>query len=130
MRFDSESYNEEAIVPETRSIWLPVNTQVQQTIPFKLATSLLFLQDRFINLDELTELEDDTVFRFKIEPFKSYEKDYDVQVDITIEMDLNLTVVAREGYTVLDWVSDIGGMQGMLLGFFAFIVAFWNYNQF
>ena len=103
---------------------------MQQTIPFKLATSLLFLQDRFINLDELTELEDDTVFRFKIEPFKSYEKDYDVQVDITIEMDLNLTVVAREGYTVLDWVSDIGGMQGMLLGFFAFMVAFWNYNQF
>ena len=101
---------------------------MQQTIPFKLATSLLFLQDRFINLDELTELEDDTVFRFKIEPFKSYEKDYDVQVDITIEMDLNLTVVAREGYTVLDWVSDIGGMQGMLLGFFAFMVAFWNYN--
>jgi len=88
----------------------------------------LFLQDRFINLDDITELEDQSVFRFNIEPFKSYEKDYDVQVDITIEMDLNLTVILREGYTVLDWVSDIGGMQGMLLGFFATMVALWNYN--
>ena len=81
-------------------------------------------------MDELTELEDDTVFRFNLEPFKSYEKDYDVQVDITIEMDLNLTVIAREGYTILDWISDIGGMQGMLLGLIAFLVAIWNYNQF
>jgi len=51
-----------------------------------------------------------------------------VQVDVTVEMDLNLTIVFREGYTVLDWISDIGGMQGMLLGLLAAFVAFWNYN--
>jgi len=64
----------------------------------------------FVNLDSLTEIEDERVFRFNLEPFKSYEKDYDVQVDITIEMDLNLTVVARDIYTGLDWISDIGGI--------------------
>ena len=39
----------------------------------------------------MTELENETVFSLDRLPTKSYEKDYDVQVDITIEMDLNLT---------------------------------------
>ena len=117
-------------MPETRSIWLPINTQVQQTIPFKLFTSELFLQDMWINLDDLTELEDTSVFEFVIQPFKSYEKDYEVQVDVTIEMELNMRIVAREGYTFLDYLSDIGGMQGMIASFIAAFVVFWNYNNF
>ena len=84
----------------------------------------------WINLDDLTELEDTSVFEFLIQPFKSYEKDYDVQVDVTIEMELNMRVVAREGYTFLDYLSDIGGMQGMIASFIAAFVVFWNYNNF
>ena len=48
---------------ESRSIWLPVSTQVQQTIPFKISSTQLFLQDEYINLDELTELDDARVFK-------------------------------------------------------------------
>ena len=51
-----------------------------------------------------------SVFRLNMDPFKSYEKDYDVQVDVTVEMDLNLIKTARDIYTSLDWVSDIGGI--------------------
>ena len=50
-------------------------------------------------------------------------------MDITIEMELNQKVVSRAGYTVLDWISDIGGMQGVLISFFAIFIAFWNYNM-
>lgn len=129
VRFDSTLYGYNSIIPETRSIWLPINTQAQQTVPFKVATTHSYLQDMFVNLDSLTEIEDERVFRFNLEPFKSYEKDYDVQVDITIEMDLNLTVVARDIYTGLDWISDIGGIQGMLISFVAVFMMYWNYNQ-
>mmetsp|Transcript_36663 Transcript_36663/g.48146 ORF Transcript_36663/g.48146 Transcript_36663/m.48146 type:complete len:240 (-) Transcript_36663:585-1304(-) len=83
-----------------------------------------------VNLDDFTELEDTSVFQFNLEPFKSYEKDYDVQVDITIEMDLNMQVVGRESYTALDWLSDVGGMQGMIAGGVFIFIAFWNYNNF
>ena len=41
---------------------------------------------------------------------RSYEKDYVTQLDISIEMNLNQRQVARDGYTVLDYISDIGGI--------------------
>lgn len=51
-------------------------------------------------------------------------------MDITFEMDLNLKVVARDGYTILDWISDIGGIQGILISAIAIIIGYWNYNFF
>ena len=63
------------------------------------------------------------------QPTISYEKDYIVQLDITIEMDLDLHIVSRDGYTVLDLFSDIGGIQGMLISFFALMLGYWNKNH-
>ena len=62
---------------------------MQTLIPFKVSATLLLLQDEIVNLDDMTELEDETVFRLDEMPIRSYEKDYDVQLDITVEMNLN-----------------------------------------
>jgi len=51
-------------------------------------------------------------------------------MDFTIEMGLDQQVVARDGYTFLDLLSDIGGMQGMLISGVAYFMAMWNYNYF
>ena len=51
-------------------------------------------------------------------------------MDITIEINLSQKVIARAGYTVLDYISDMGGMQGMLISFIAWFIAIWNYNMF
>ena len=51
-------------------------------------------------------------------------------MDITFEMNLNQLVISREGYTVLDWISDVGGIQGILISVMAVLISFWNYNQF
>ena len=69
------------------------------------------------------------MFHLEQLPTKSYEKDYHVQLDITIEMNLNQLVIARDGYTALDFISDIGGMQGMLIAGAAFLLSIWNYKQ-
>lgn len=61
-------------------------------------------------------------------PTMSYEKDSDVQMDITFERNLDMVSIARDGYTVLDWISDIGGIQGILISAVAIILSFWNYN--
>ena len=58
-----------------------------------------------------------------------YEKDDIVQMDITFEMNLNQLVIARDIYTFLDFLSDIGGTQGMLISGVALFMAFWNYNM-
>jgi hypothetical protein len=44
-------------------------------------------------------------------------------------MDLNQKVIARAGYTSLDWISDVGGMQGMIISGIALFLAMWNYNM-
>ena len=41
---------------------------------------------------------------------------------------MNLQVVARDGYTILDWISDIGGIQGILISAVGMLVSYWNYN--
>ena len=54
------------------------------------------------------------MFRFTALASQSYEKydkeDLPVQMNLTFERDMNLVVVVRDGYTVLDWISDIGGI--------------------
>ena len=79
-------------------------------------------------MDELTELENASIFKLELLPKRPYEKDYDVKVDLTIEMNLDQKVIERAGYTFLDYLSDIGGMQGLLISGVAYLVSVWNYN--
>ena len=46
-----------------------------------------------------------------------------------MEMNLDLTNIERDGYTFLDWISDIGGIQGILFTTGALSLSFWNYNN-
>ena len=51
-----------------------------------------------------------------------------MQLDITIEKNLNQLVIARDGYTMLDFISDVGGMQGLLISTGAVMVGIWSYH--
>ena len=110
IRFDTRYFDKSSIIPETRIMWVPVNTQIRQTTPFKISTTQLILQDTIINLDDMTALTDDTIFSLEQKPLMPYEKDLITQMDITVEMNLNNIVISRDGYTFLDWLADIGGM--------------------
>lgn len=72
-----------------------------------MSKTQLYLQDELIDLDEITEHEDASVFKFERLPTLSYEVDYFTQMNIRIEMNLDQKVIARQGYTVLDYISDI-----------------------
>ena len=43
-------------------------------------------------------------------------------------MSMDLTLIVRDGYTVLDLLSDIGGLQGILNAGFSVILIFFNYK--
>ena len=45
-------------------------------------------------------------------------------------MNMNLKMVARDGYTILDFLSDIGGILGLLVSGITYILVLWNYNHF
>ena len=60
----------------------------------------------------------------------SYEKDEIVITDFTLEMNMNKQQIKREGYSSLDLLSDVGGIQAILTTCFASILAMLNYNNF
>ena len=51
-------------------------------------------------------------------------------MDITFDRNLNLINIERDGYTIFDYISDIGGLQGILFSTFAIFLGFFNYNIF
>ena len=57
-----------------------------------------------------------------------YEFKDSAWVSVTIERDLNLTEHARYIYTFFDFLSDIGGLSGVLVTILAFVSAIWNYD--
>ena len=50
-------------------------------------------------------------------------------MDITIEYNLDQTVVWREGYKVMEFLSDVGGVQSILLRLIGLFVGIVNYNM-
>ena len=45
-------------------------------------------------------------------------------------MDLNQIVIQRQGFTIFDLLSDIGGIQSLLISGLAYIMSISNYNMF
>ena len=90
----------------------------------------MFLQDKAVDLDDLTLIEDDTIFKLVKMTNLPYEKDRNVQMSMTIEMSLELLVVARTGYTILDVLSDVGGIQSLLMTITTLWIGVWNYKHF
>ena len=51
-------------------------------------------------------------------------------MDLTVEMNLNQREISRVGYTFLDYLSDVGGILGILIGAINYFLKFWNYHHF
>ncbi len=107
--FDANKLGEATIVKKSTVEFNPINTQFQTSYVYKLQLSSVELQDSVLDLDSLTEIEDDNLFALTKMPDRSYEKDYNAQYDLTIEMHLDALTYKREGYHILDFASDIGG---------------------
>ena len=51
-------------------------------------------------------------------------------MEISIAMNLDLVTMLRSGYTVLDVLSDIGGIQGIVMSGVGMFLSVWNYSNF
>ena len=85
------------------------------------------LQDGLIDLDSLTELQDNNLYRLIRRESKPLFTPGYLQ-GVTLQMNFDLTQVQRTGYTVLDLLSDIGGLQGILSSGITVILSIWNHN--
>ena len=91
----------------------------------------LELQDLAINLDSITQLEDSSVF--KLEPLFPRSAEIEgphLVAQVSFEMNLDVVRIARDGYTVIDMLSDIGGMEAIIISGITIFLSFWNYKNF
>ena len=100
----------------------------QHRFQFYVQKTELSLQDLSIDLDELTELSDSSLFTVRPASLMPYGFDDQVIQGIQIMMDLDLRVIQRTGYTVLDIMSDVGGLQSVLFSGISLFLAMCSYN--
>ena len=130
IRFDSERYGEESIVPESRVDWIRVSTKIQFEQPYSVKKTRLQLQDLHIDLDQLTELEDSSIFKFEKLPPQIINNRQEVMQMVSFEMNMDMDSVVRLSYTFIDMMSDIGGIQSIIFTTFALFLSVLNHNYF
>ena len=55
-------FGRESVTEEAKLIWTKINNQVRITYPFQVTKSHLTLQDADFNLEELTNVENESIF--------------------------------------------------------------------
>ena len=50
-------------------------------------------------------------------------------MDVIIEMNHDVIDIKRQNYDILQLLSDIGGLLGLLVSGFGFLLSIWNYNM-
>ena len=104
--------------------------RIQDT--FRVVKTEVELQDLHVDLDDVTVYDADSLFELKMQPSRvAGEVSRAGKIhDIHFEMGKEKKVLQRHIYTVLDLLSDVGGVQGFLITFFAIIVTCLNKDHF
>ena len=74
-------------------------------------------------LNDLTKMEVEGLFSMQKRDSLPYEESDNTWIMVTVEMDPNLTVYDRSVYTYFDLLSDIGGLNGILMTFACLLLA-------
>ena len=70
----------------------------------------LYLQDLVVNMDAITALRDSGLFMLEVKKLVPVKEEAAFIQGIAISLNLDLTVVKRRCYTLLDILSDVGGI--------------------
>ena len=73
--------------------WIGISTYRPLEFPYRAYMSELSLQDELIDLDEITELSDSSVFEFQSLALRIEEKTEEMIIQISFEVDLDLKVL-------------------------------------
>ena len=81
-----------------------------------------------MSLDDVTELQDSTLFDSVQLPSRPDETDPWLVASVALEMDMNLRIIERNIFGVLDFLSDIGGLEAMFVSIVAIVISVWNWH--
>ena len=98
-------------------------TSSQVEVPYSIQKTEIELQDGYINLDELTVLEDSSLFTLNKQQTRAFEKKENTVMAISFELDSDLSKIEREYDTIAGALGDIGGLEAILLTIFSLIIS-------
>ena len=129
-RFSTQEYTfDRKVTNESRTVWIPINTQVREEYVYSVQITHLNLQDNYFQFSALTE-DSMEIFTCKYEKTRPYEVQDNVQVMISWEFDLTLYRVDRDVYSLLDWIGDIGGLMEGFIVILSATFALTNFKKF
>ena len=88
------------------------------------------LHDTIWQWGSFTQEDEKEIFSILEIAKRPYELPNSVHVAINFELNLDLTVIDRQVYSLLDWLGDMGGMLEALVYLSTFVLAIINYGQF
>ena len=98
--------------------------------PKYMTLTNLELQDLIVDFDTWTVLEDTSPFSFEKQIPRADERSKDLIIQISYEVNFDQKVISRQGYTLLDVLSGVGGIQSVLYAAFSVILSYFNFNNF
>ena len=129
VRFDSEKFGADSIIYESHIYWLPISTQVQQSVSYQVTRTDLELQDTFFHLEDLTVHSKDGLFKLERLPPRPYENDKSFVMGVTFELNQDVFVVERDLLTILDAFAEAGGFESALILACSVGLSFMNANN-
>ena len=104
-----------------------MSSQTSQESINKLKIDDITMLDEYMDLGGFSE-ESRTVFRSENIGFRPMEFDVFSHMGVVYEMDFDMRSYHRRVYTILDWLSDVGGLSGALFAAFGAICRILTFN--
>ena len=86
------------------------------------------MQDEYVQAGSVTREKAQT-FRTINTGYRPHEFNDLVHMGVIFEMDLDATTVDRVVYSVVDWLSDLGGLSSTLISIFTGLFFLLKYNN-
>ena len=122
--FDFTKYGEQSIKTDHKAEQFLLSRSLPQFYPMELIRMMVSLQDLLLNLDSLTLFERSNLWTVRTDPAQSIDSLVTDGLLGLVEISLSQDLIhyERKGYTLLDLLSDIGGMIGLFYSFISFTV--------
>ena len=90
-------FDRQTLVRESKFLWLPVNLQLQQTVPFKVTkTQQYYAYDRLTNFERWFKFDDpDEAMQIERAPDRPYTSDSSVVMQLAFERNLDMLINDR-----------------------------------
>ena len=89
--------------------------------------SKLLSQDLPVDMDEMTLYKDESIFTVERIPQMPAEANDYIQMEVSFEMNLDLVTIKRTYYSLLDVLSDVGGLITVVMNAVAISLIILNY---